>query len=89
MPIKKASKKDLRKAYKSRQRNLKRQQTIKDFRKKILKALTAKDTAQLAELMRQAQQAIDKAAKSGAIKKNSANRKKARLAAQVRKIVKK
>lgn len=88
MPIKQSAKKELRKAKKNRQRNLSRQAAIKDLRKKILKAISAKNTQALPDLMKQIQKAFDKAAKAGMIKKNTANRKKARLAAKVNQLLK-
>jgi small subunit ribosomal protein S20 len=78
MPIKESAKKALRQAKKHRVLNLARQKAAKDIVKKIKKlALTNKDEAK--KLMATAYQAIDKAAKRGVIKKNTAARQKSRL----------
>ena len=89
MPIKKSAKKALRQAKTRRERNLKRKGDIKDLTKKIIKAITDNKIDQLNDLLKQAQKAIDKAAKRNVIKKNNANRKKSRLAARVNKALKK
>jgi small subunit ribosomal protein S20 len=89
MPIKEASKKDLRQARKRADRNLKRKKTFKDLTKQIIKAVKAKEADKVKDLMRQVQQALDKAAKVGTIKKTAASRKKSRLAVQVNKLLKK
>jgi small subunit ribosomal protein S20 len=78
MPIKESAKKALRQVKKHRVLNLARAKAVKDIVKKIKKqALTNKDEAK--KLIAQAYQAIDKAAKRGVIKKNTAARKKSRL----------
>ena len=56
--------------------NARRSKTLKDSVKELMKS---KD----ASVLSKAQQAIDKAAKRGLIKKNTASRMKARLARQV------
>lgn len=78
MPIIKSAKKALRSS--------RRKRVINDRRKRAMKE-TIKDTRKLvadpkaaAAKLREAYQAIDKAAKSGVIKKNAASRKKSRLA---------
>ncbi|OGZ33597.1 MAG: 30S ribosomal protein S20 [Candidatus Portnoybacteria bacterium RBG_19FT_COMBO_36_7] len=78
MPIKESAKKALRQAKKHRVLNLARAKAVKDITKKIKKlALTNRDEAK--KLMASAYQALDKAAKRGVIKKNTAARKKSRL----------
>jgi small subunit ribosomal protein S20 len=78
MPIKESAKKALRQAKKHRVLNLARQKAAKDIVKKVKKlAQTNKEEAK--KLMAQAYQAIDKAARKGVIKKNTAARKKSRL----------
>ena len=89
MPITKSAKKSLRQIKKRALRNLQQKNTIKTLIKKTLKAATAGDTDKVTDLLRQTQKAIDKAAKRNVLKKNTANRKKSRLAAKVRKIAKK
>lgn len=88
MPIKQASKKSLRQTKARTLRNLQQKNKIKDLAKKIIKGLTNKETAKLQEWLRSYQQAVDKAVKSDWLKKNAGNRKKSRLAAQVKKLLK-
>jgi len=83
MPITKLAKKALRQDKVRTARNVKRKKLIKDLIKKTLKAVSSGDPAKLQALWRQTQQAIDKAAKRGVIKKNKANRQKSRLAAKL------
>lgn len=79
MPITKSAKKALRNSKNKRVFNLKRkdemQKAIKNYKKLIL----AKKTKEAEALLPRLQQAIDKAAKKGIIKKNTASRKKSRL----------
>lgn len=79
MPIKESAKKALRQAKKHRVLNLARQKVAKDIVKKIKKMAIAGQKEEAKKLMAQAYQAIDKAAKRGVIKKNTAARKKSRL----------
>ena len=86
MPIKESAKKALRQSKKRRLLNLARKKAVKDATKKIMKLIAsgAKDEAK--KLISFAYQAIDKAAKSGVIKKNTAARKKSRLMKMINKI---
>lgn len=79
MPIKQSAKKELRKSRKRHSANLRRKKNMKSALKKVRKLIQdgKKDEAQ--KLIPIAYQAIDKAAKRGAIKKNAANRNKSRL----------
>ena len=79
MPIKESAKKALRQAKKHRVLNLARQKAAKDIVKKIKKMAMAGQKDEAKKLMAQAYQAIDKAARRGVIKKNTAARKKSRL----------
>ncbi len=86
MPIKQSAKKYLRQTKKHRVLNLARAKAVKDVTKKI-KKLIAAGQAELSssqkeeakKLIADAYQAIDKAAKRGVIKKNTAASKKSRL----------
>jgi len=89
MPNTKSAKKAFRRDQKRTARNIQKKKTVKDLTKKTLKAVEAGQMDQIQDLLKQAQKAIDKAAKTGVIKKNTANRKKSRLAARVNKIGKK
>jgi small subunit ribosomal protein S20 len=79
MPIKKSAKKALRQSKRRATRNLKRKKAMKDVIKKIKKLLAAKKTEEAKKLIPLAYKAIDKAAKTGVIKKNAASRQKSRL----------
>jgi len=79
MPIKESAKKYLRQTKKHRVLNLARAKAVKDTTKKILKLVAAGQKDEAKKLISVAYQAIDKAAKRGVIKKNTAARKKSRL----------
>lgn len=80
MPITKSAKKALRQTERRRVFNLRRTRALRDLVKNFreLIADTKKDKAK--KLWPNVQQTIDKAAKRGVIKKNTASRKKSRLA---------
>ncbi len=80
MPIIKSAKKALRGSKKKRVFNERRKRTMRNTIKEIKKA----GSAATPESLSAAYQAIDKAAKRGVIKKNTAARKKSRLAKAVR-----
>lgn len=79
MPITKSAKKALRQNKTRRQRNLRRLDVLRDTIKKIKKLVTANKKEEALKLLPLAYKAIDKARKTGVIKKNNANRKKSRL----------
>jgi len=79
MPIKESAKKYLRQTKKHRVLNLARAKAVKDTTKKIIKLAAAGQKDEAKKLISAAYQAIDKAAKRGIIKKNTAARKKSRL----------
>ena len=82
MPIKKASIKDLRQAKKRAARNLEKKNAYKAAIKKATKAIEAGEK-DLAPLTTAVQKTLDKAAKTGVIKKNTAARKLSRLMKKV------
>ena len=84
MPITRAAKKALRVSKKKKLVNDRRTKTMKESVKKVGKLVKEKsgDTQKNLAL---AFQAIDKAMKKGVIKKNTASRKKSRLAKMVNK----
>lgn len=85
MPITKSAKKALRQSKKRRQRNLRRLDTMKDIIKQIRKLVAENKKEEAEKLLPRAYKVIDKAAKTGIIKKNNAARKKSRLAKLVNK----
>ena len=84
MPITKGAAKAHRQSERKRVFNIRRKSAMKDVVKEVNKAVTTGDAKKAAELMPQAYKAIDKAAKRGVIKKNTAARKKSRLSARVK-----
>jgi small subunit ribosomal protein S20 len=84
MPITKGAQKAHRRSERKRVFNVRRKSAMKDVTKEVQKAVVAGDTKKAEELMPKAYKAIDKAAKRGVIKENTAARKKSRLSAQVK-----
>ncbi len=84
MPITKGAEKANRQSEKKRIFNVRRKSVLSDVVKSVNKAVLAGDAAKAKELLPQAYKAIDKAAKRGVIKDNTAARKKSRLAARVK-----
>lgn len=80
MPNLQAAKKSLRADARKRVYNLRRSRDMKEVVKKINDLVTGGDTKAAQELLPTAYKAIDKAAKRGIIKDNTASRKKSRLA---------
>lgn len=79
-----SAKKALRVAERRSVINLRHRRALKEARKDVLKAVTAKDKTTAQSLMSKAYKEIDKAAKVGVIHKNTAARYKSRLAAKVK-----
>lgn len=79
MPIKKSAKKALRQSKKRRARNLGRKKKIKDLTKEIRNLISQKKIKEAKALLPQIYKILDKAAKVGTIKKNTASRKKSRI----------
>lgn len=79
MPNKRSAKKALRQAMKRATLNKSR----RDAYKLAIKKATKSTSSDAKELIRQAQKALDKAAKRGVIKKNTAARKLSRLVKRV------
>lgn len=84
MPITKGAEKALRGSKRKQVFNLRRKTAMKDVVKEVQKAAAAGDATKAKELLPKAYKAIDKAAKRGVIKDNTASRKKARLSARVK-----
>lgn len=86
MPITKGAEKANRQSDKKRIFNIRRKNVMSDVVKSVNKAVTAGDAAKAKELLPKAYKAIDKAAKRGVIKDNTAARKKSRLTARVKSV---
>ena len=79
MPISKSGKKSLRKELKGRAYNRKKKLEIKNLKKQIVSLNKEGKTKEAKALLPKFYKAVDKAAKVGVIKKNTAARKKSRL----------
>jgi small subunit ribosomal protein S20 len=88
VPIKQAAKKYLRASKKRAARNLAIKKTFKDAVKKLRELAAAGKTDEAKEMFPTVQKALDKAAKGNIISKNTAARKKSRLAAMMKKSTK-
>ncbi|MCA9355091.1 30S ribosomal protein S20 [Candidatus Kaiserbacteria bacterium] len=86
MPITKGAEKSHRQSERKRVFNVRRKGAMKDAEKAIQKAVTSGDAKKAKELLPSAYKAIDKAAKRGVIKDNTAARKKSRLATRVQNV---
>ena len=86
MAITHSAKKAIRSSARKHVFNLRRKNTLSDATKSLIKALAAKDIAGAEKLLPSAYKAIDKAAKRGVIKKNTASRKKSRLALAIKRV---
>lgn len=79
MPITTSAKKALRVSGRKKLLNDRRKKALKETVKKVEKLVGEKKAEDAKKLLPKAYSAIDKAAKRGVIKKNTASRKKARL----------
>ena len=84
MAITSSAKKAIRSSARKHVFNLRRKNVLTDTTKALLKALAAKDVKGAEKLLSSAYKAIDKAMKRGVIKKNTAARKKSRLAVAIK-----
>jgi small subunit ribosomal protein S20 len=84
MPITKGAEKANRQSKKKHIFNIRRKSVMSDVVKDVNKAVVAGDAKKAKELLPLAYKAIDKAAKRGVIKDNTASRKKSRLTARVK-----
>jgi len=80
MPITKSAKKALRQNLKRRTRNRQKKRKIKALIKQAKDFIQLKKTEQAKKLLPAIYKSIDKAAKNKVLKKNTASRKKAKIA---------
>ena len=85
MPITKSAKKAVRGSKNKRDFNLSRKDAMKSAVKTVKKLTVDKNIPEAKKTLAEAYKAIDKACKTGVIKKNAAARKKARLSAFIKK----
>ena len=86
MPITKSAKKALRQSRRKRLFNLRRSNKMKALVKEARTLIKDKKKEEVLKILPKVYQAIDKAAKRGVIKKNTAGRKKSRLTKAIQKI---
>ena len=79
MPITRSAKKALRQSFVRRARNLRKQAVFKDLARDIKNLAGEKKKQDAQKLLPSLYKALDKAAKTGVIKKNAASRKKSRM----------
>lgn len=89
MPITKGAKKAHRQSERKHVFNIRRKGAMKEAEKAVQKAINTGDADKAKELLPKAYKAIDKAAKRGVIKDNTASRKKSRLTLRIKSVVKK
>lgn len=85
MPITRSAKKALRQSLRRKARNTARKEELRRLIKEIKNLVAAGKAKEAEALLPKVQKALDKAAKTGAIKKNAASRKKSWLAKLIRK----
>jgi len=83
MPITRTAKKSIKQSTTRKKRNVKKKNKIKSFTKEIVSFVSQNKTKEAEKLLPQIYKAIDKAAKVGIIKKNTAARKKSRVTALI------
>ena len=86
MAITKGAKKAVRSSERKRVYNIRTTSAMRDVVKDIKKAIVAGNGAEAKAMLPAAYKAIDKAAKRGVIKDNTAGRKKSRLSAAIKKV---
>jgi len=79
MPITKSAKKALRQNLKRRVRNFQKKRKLKNLIKEVGNLVSQKKIEEARKLLPQVYKLLDKAAKTGLIKKNTASRKKSRI----------
>jgi len=86
MPITKSAKKSLRQNKKRARRNIQRKKKIKGLIKEVKKMLSENKVEEAKKLLPEIYKSLDKAAKVGTIKKNTAARKKSRITKLINKL---
>ena len=79
MPITQSAKKALRQSIKRKANNMRRKTKFRSLVKEFRKAVEAKNFDKAKQILPSVYKAMDKAAKTNTIKKNTANRTKSRL----------
>jgi small subunit ribosomal protein S20 len=89
MPNTKSAAKAMRQAERRRVNNLKTKSKFKAAVKKVKKLVSETNASEAATALKDAMSAMDKAVKKGVMHKNTASRKKSRLAKSIGKLAKK
>lgn len=84
MPITKSAKKSIRQNTKRRKRNTIYKNKIKNLIKEIRSLVSQNKIKEAKALLPQIYKALDKAAKTGVIKKNNASRRKSRISKSIK-----
>lgn len=85
MPITKSAKKALRQSLRRRARNIQKKEKIKNLIKQVRSLVSQKKAEEAKKLLPQVYKLLDKAAKTGLIKKNTAARRKSKISRQIQK----
>ena len=86
MPITKSAKKALRQNFRRKERNIQKKKKIKGLIKEVKSLVSQQKIEEAKKILPQVYKALDKAAKTGVIKKNTAARKKSRITILINKI---
>jgi len=86
MPIIKSAKKALRQSKRRKIRNVQRKEKIKSLFKEVKSLVSQRKIEGAKKLLPKVYELLDKAAKTGLIKKNTASRKKSRMARLISRI---
>lgn len=79
MPITKSAKKALRQSLRRRYKNIQKKAKIKNLIKQVRNLVSQQKTEEAKKLLPQVYKLLDKATKTGLIKKNTTARKKSRI----------
>lgn len=88
MAITKTARRAIRSSARKKVYNTRRSKAMKDVVKEVRSLVAKKDAKGAETLLSKAYKAIDKAAKGNTINKNTASRKKSRLAQAIKKVAK-
>ncbi|HDL74881.1 MAG TPA: 30S ribosomal protein S20 [bacterium] len=87
MPITKSTKKTLRQSLKRRVENIKKKRTMRALIKEVRFLVSQNKTKEAENLLSKIYKVLDKTAKTGIIKKNTASRKKSRITKSVNQLI--
>jgi small subunit ribosomal protein S20 len=85
MPVTKSAKDTLRNSKRKRVNNLRNEKNLKNLLKEVETLISQKKTEEAKKLLPKVYKVLDKSAKTNLIKKNTASRKKSRIAKAIAK----